>query len=280
MFYATDDGLPTAAESLLVALVLTSSSSASVDESTHAAWVKSIVALSGVATFSPSTWEEWAPPKSYTTGRANMNPLVTTGKIWLAAFKSETTKALCIAMTQQGFILSGASVRFYLHRLREPTGERSNKLALRTKGRPRLHFVLTAAAHFLNQTGKLSKVAALYGLALDSLPQRPPRSPPKAAVLALARRQRDKIEAKSAEVEALKEAHRLEIDRIREDHRAVLAELKKKLAAEVHKHDMLLRASRDRRERRRVSQRPRRRPPKPRRRPPRLSSRRRPYPSP
>jgi len=177
VFYATPDSLPTTAENLLVALVLTSSSSASVDESILAAWVKSFVTLSGVATFSPATWEEWAPSSAYTTGKANTNPLVTTGKSWLVAFKSETTKALSIAMTQQGFVAPVASVRYFLQRL--GSCQRNNKLALYTKGRPRLHFVLTAAAHFLNQTGDLSKVAAFYGLALDSLPQRPPPSPPQ-----------------------------------------------------------------------------------------------------
>ena len=177
MFYATPDSLPTTAENLLVALVLTSSSSASVDESILAAWVKSFVTLSGVATFSPATWEEWAPSSAYTTGKAHTNPLVTTGKSWLVAFKSETTKALSIAMTQQGFVAPVASVRYFLQRL--GSCQRNNKLALYTKGRPRLHFVLTAAAHFLNQTGNLSKVAAFYGLALDSLPQRPPPIPPR-----------------------------------------------------------------------------------------------------
>ncbi len=137
MFYATADSLPTTAENLLVALVLTSSSSASVNESILAAWVKSFVTLSGVATLSPSTWEEWALSSAYTTGKGSTNPLVVTGKSWLVAFKSETTKALSIAMTQQGFVLPAASIRNYLQRLGEPSSQRNNKLALHTKGRPR-----------------------------------------------------------------------------------------------------------------------------------------------
>jgi hypothetical protein len=89
-----------------VALVLASSSSASVNDSMLAAWVKSIVTLSGVATFTSSTWDDWAPSRAYITGQSGMNPLVATGKSWLVAFKLETTTALSIAMTQQGFVLS------------------------------------------------------------------------------------------------------------------------------------------------------------------------------
>ena len=123
--------------------------------STH---VTATTTLSGISGFSPSVLASWQPPKEYMMGKACTHSLMATGKDWLIERKTETTKAICVALTQQGIVVSRSSLSCYLWRLREPA---KSQHALRTNGRPRLYYVPTWAALFLRRTDNVPKIIAL-----------------------------------------------------------------------------------------------------------------------
>ena len=221
-----NDGLPTKQEVLVTAVVLASSSNACDDNEMLNSWVTATTTLSGISGFSPSVLSTWQPPKEYMMGKACTHSLMATGKDWLKERKTETTKAICVALTQQGIVVSRSSLSWYLWRLREPA---KSQHTLRTNGRPRLYYVLTWAALFLRRADNVPKIIALLRAAHDSLPLRPLPSPTKALLYGIAHRQLDATEKRSAEIEALKKAHSLEKERMQEAFRAEIAEKEEKI---------------------------------------------------
>ena len=158
-------------------------------------WVTATTKLSGMSGFSLSVLASWQPPKEYMMGKACTHSLMATGKDWLIERKTETTKAICVALTQQGILVSRSSLSWYLWRLREPA---KSQHALHTYGRPRLYYVLTWAALFLRRTDNVPKIIAVLRAAHASLPLRPLPSPQKALLYGIAHRQLDATEKRLA----------------------------------------------------------------------------------
>ena len=212
--------MPTKEEVLVTALVLVSSSNACDDNEILNAWATATITLSGIATFTQSVWAAWRPLNEYSTGKAHTHALMATGKDWLLESKHESTKAICVALTQQGVEVSRNSLIRYLRRLREPA---KSQVALRSNGRLRLYYVLTGAAFFLSWTDNVAKVISLLRAAHDSLPLQPQPSPAKSVLYGAVHRQLHEIEKRSAEIEALKVAHRFEMERMQEEFREKIA---------------------------------------------------------
>ena len=116
-FSESGNGHPTQAEILLTALLVASSSGASIDRAVAERWINDVVVLSGTGELDLVTWR---PSAEYNKGHRVTHPLMAMGKEWLVEYKAETTNALLLAMTQQGNLLIRSSMMRYLRRLREP----------------------------------------------------------------------------------------------------------------------------------------------------------------
>jgi hypothetical protein len=173
--YSTDT--PSYGEILAVALTISESTGPAKD--TIEEWAQSVVALSRDF---PSA-ETWQPGPAYQfSGHSYADPLQQ-GLDYLILHEPERRRAIHLALAHEGIIVTTHTLTYYLRRLKAP---RASKINLTIHSVFRWKYVLTAAAHFLNDGKNLDAVLELLGMAHDATPSGKEASPTKAGYKSMA----------------------------------------------------------------------------------------------